>query len=347
MTRAVDFDAFVRARDADLRRRLWRTCQRLGLDVTDVTQETYARLLAKYADIEDADELFACAVTIGRNICKDWAATAYRRAEEPTDDLAALDTASTVNVADEVEARITAAVALSGLRALPARQRRVVSLVAAGWKPREIAAHLRESSATVNSLAQRGRARLMKSLRDAGLTSLGIATLRRLRSALAPTPASLTLISIAVLTLAVPLIVIPTPSLAGPQSRGQVAEPPDNRQRLVAALSAQPGLAAASRSRSVVSPVDPSRSNEVAEPPSPSVVPPTRTCIGKTCVGGDDQTPGDELFLKPGIPIVGGIGQTQSFARVCPSMPDNPALGCRQHGHPEYVVDPTPGPTPP
>jgi RNA polymerase sigma factor (sigma-70 family) len=345
MTGPVDFDAFVRARGSDLRRSVARKCGSSGLDADDVVQETWTRLLAKYADVADPDELFALALAVAHNVYRDWLKSADRRVVAASDDLDAVAGAGPVNVEQEVAHRADTSAVFGEIARMPLAERRTLALIGAGWHPREIARHLRVSSASVHSSCQRGRERLRKAAVVAGRGVLGVVTLRRVRALFASAPVSVALVSLAALTVAVPLMLTPLPAspayanvdLAGSHPRPARADAaPDNAVR-----DATPRTDASAR------PANGTRATNGAAVASPTPAPTqTRTCVGATCYG-DEDTPGAELYLKQPLPIVGGISHTQSIVNACPLVPDNDAVGCREHGDPHYVVDPSPGPTPP
>jgi DNA-directed RNA polymerase specialized sigma24 family protein len=346
MSRLAYFDSFVRSREPDLRRRDAKKCREAGIDVGDVVQETWVRLLAKYPDVTDPDELFALALTISTNVFNDMVGVAHRRREEGSDDLEVVAGASHVSVEGQVIARRDTSDVLGEIAAMPPAQGLVLALTGLGWRPGEIARHLRVSPAAVYSSCQRGRERLRKGAVGAGRATVAVLSFRRLRAAAATAPTSLAFVSLAALTVAVPLVLTPLPTRPAYADPGElVARRGAPRPVVARTLAGTPGAVRVANAASPLGYGSGPHGRLAGD--SPSALPKTHLCVGSVC-HGDPNTPGAELYLKQPIPVVGGsVSETQDYVNACPVTPDNDAVGCRNHGHPDYLVDPTPGPTPP
>ncbi len=100
---------------------------------------------------------------------------------------------------------------------------------------------------------------------------------------------------------------------------------------------APPRVGPARRGRANVKTAEPTLVPQLPSACTPGV------CFGSAC-SDDNQTGGDRIYVKATGEC--GYGVNENLTPVCEQVPDNPAVGCKRTGDPQWRIGPPPSPIP-
>ena len=360
----VDFDGFVRAYEARLRRLVMR---RLGdaCEAEEITQETLLRAYQHRASFGTEDELMAWSTVVAQRLVIDRVRVRGRSvavAEVPESARLGRDTA------DIVVARHEARAALESLEAIPTRQAAILwAREVEGLHYEEIAERFGITEPAVRSLLHRGRKALRKEFKDRtgslplnGLVPfapwlLALKAAGKVRGA-AKTAAKSSVTGAAALSLSA--LVVATG--IGPFGGGGGAAPDvridGSRDGATYVTSSSGPVEAVDRGSAVrhanrvaATSTRPSRASDGAAPER-------KVCIDATkCVrtGREmDPFPGGQIQIGPDLPPnpldLGNVVVASDYIDCDQvKLPDTPAAQCTQNGPPKPLGQPSATPSTP
>lgn len=337
----IDFDAFCRDNYAALRR-AFRSARSLGIEPREVAHDAILRASEVYTSFASDTELLMWCKVVGINLIRDYARSGYKQREQPHPD----PRSPSNNPEDVAIDNLELARTLAGLREA---DRRILRLQAEDYGRDEIAAILGISPASVGKLLQRARDNARKGWGKivAALTPAWGGWLLRKAHRAASTPPLV--VSIATASLVAALVypgganLSATHPSVGPAT-GSVArtahliiESPTTSLPAGKKTMSRPGV----NSRAGTPHRHTPSKKRIAVPPVPGA------CTSDFCVGpctDDEQFTGDRVYVKATGEC--GYGVAEKATPVCEDVPDNPALGCKRTGDPQWPIGPPPRPVP-
>jgi RNA polymerase sigma factor (sigma-70 family) len=367
----VDFDGFVRAYEARLRRLVMR---RIGdlCEAEEITQETLLRAYQHRASFATEDELMAWSTVVAQRLVIDRVRVRGRSvavAEVPETARMGRDTA------DIVVARHEARAALESLEAIPTRQAAILwAREVEGLHYEEIAERFGITEPAVRSLLHRGRKALRKEFKDRtgslplnGLVPfapwlLALKAAGRVRGA-AKAAAKSSITAAAALSVSALVVATgigpnigtrPVPEMRIDAGRGGATYVTAVRDEAVEAVD-RAAVHRAVRSYAVT-PTTTTPTGPAAEEHDPTQI---KRCVhdvqGRTCVNIDDDIDpprGGELQLGPDLPKDNplGLGNLKVASEYIDcddvSLPSNDVAKCTQRGESTDPTQNAPKPTP-
>ena len=343
----ADFAAFCDRRYSDLLAAFMRPARALRQDARDVVQETITRAI-EWVDKLDSlgaasqlseDDMLAWCRVVGRNYLRDLANAGYTKREQ-------LHPSPTAAISDPEQQAVERADLGRVLAILPTRDAKILFLKSQSYTLDEIAALLHLKPASVGKMLERARAaaqegrwwQIVAGLFPVGVVRQSLQSARRgLTKPSQFAVATLTSLSV-VVAFGVPVVPAPV-AIPAPSAHGSAVRP----TAAIRHMHGAPAQGGASR----LGPV--SRAG-TARPPArsgeqrPTLIPrvpracTSGVCVAPSCSAQDEA--GDALYVKPYGPC--GFSVTENKTPVCPYVADNPAVGCRRSGKPNWDINPPP-----